>query len=127
MACKPSQIACFFACLALIILFVISPPASAQSAPEIYGIFPGSGAPVGARIAVMGANFGEAQGSGSVSINGQSASITSWADTFINVLVPQGAISGPVVVTVDGNASNAVPLAVLPPDYHKPVSLGWAA
>ena len=61
---------------------------------------------VGAVVTLTGANFGTAQGSGSVKFNGITANATSWSATSITVTVPSGATTGNVVVTADGVASN---------------------
>ncbi len=63
---------------------------------------------VGAVVTLTGANFGTAQGSGSVKFNGITANATSWSATSITVTVPSGATTGNVVVTADGVASNGI-------------------
>ena len=49
-----------------------------------------------------------------VTFNGAVATPTNWSPTSITVPVPPGATTGPIVVTVGGQASNAVPFAVSP-------------
>ncbi len=66
--------------------------------PSITQLTPNSG-PVGTVVTVTGANFGTAQGNGSVTFKGTAATVSSWTDTSISVTVPNGAITGNVVVT----------------------------
>ena len=78
--------------------------------PSIGSLNPASG---GARtqVTITGANFGANQSSvnGTVTFNGASAGpATNWSATSIVVNVPNGAWTGPVVVTVNGVASNGV-------------------
>jgi len=63
----------------------------------------------------MGANFGAAQGTSTVTFNGIAATPTSWSATSITAAVPAGATTGNVVVTVGGVASNGVSFAVTAP------------
>jgi hypothetical protein len=76
-------------------------------APTIISIFPDSGA-VGASVSISGSNFGAQQGTSSVTFNGVTASVSSWSDGFITTVVPGGATSGNVIVTVNGQSSNGV-------------------
>ncbi len=84
--------------------------------PSITGLNPTSGV-VGTSVTISGTNFGGTQGSSSVTFNGAVAAPTNWSVTSITVPVPANAISGNVVVTVGGVASNGVPftVTVLPP------------
>jgi len=68
-------------------------------APVVSSVTP-SVAPVGAEVRVTGQFFGLAQGSSVITIAGAAASVKSWSDQAIVATVPQGAGSGPVVVTV---------------------------
>jgi hypothetical protein len=61
-----------------------------------------------------GTNFRAAQGSSTVTFNGIATPHYSWADTKVYVTVPGNAMTGNVVLTADGEASNAVPFTVLP-------------
>ena len=83
-----------------------------NSGPEITSLSPEEGA-VGASVTVMGTGFGAAQGNSTVSFNGVVGVPTSWSETAIQVPVPEGAASGPVVVTVGDQASPGVPFRVL--------------
>src|SRR6266403_1002945 len=95
---------------ALSILINLPPP------PTITSLSQNAGA-VGASITITGTNFGTPQGSSTVTFNGNTAAAASaWSATSITVLVPAGATTGNVVVTVFGVASNGLPFTiVLPP------------
>jgi YD repeat-containing protein len=60
----------------------------------------------GTPVVINGAYFGTSQGGTTVTFNGVTAIPTNWTDTQIFVPVPNGATSGPVVVTVNGAPSN---------------------
>ena len=83
------------------------------AAPSISGLTPSSGA-VGASVVIAGSNFGSSQGSGSVSFNGTTASVSSWSATSITVTVPTGATTGNVIVSASGVNSNGSSFSVLP-------------
>jgi hypothetical protein len=62
---------------------------------------------VGDVVTIEGQFFGPAQGSSTVTFSGVDAGAAlSWSDTSIQVRIPSGAYSGPVVVTVGGRPSN---------------------
>ena len=87
--------------------FVLGP-----GAPEITSIEPDHAKP-GTKVAILGKFFGENASVGSVHFNGaQANSISSWTDTRIEVEIPENAITGDVIVTVDGVESNAFPFIV---------------
>ncbi|MFB3788239.1 MAG: IPT/TIG domain-containing protein [bacterium] len=70
-------------------------------------------APVGASVFITGRGFGASQGGSRVLFGGkEAAKIISWYDTRINLQVPAGAQSGTVVVTVNGENSNAYPYKI---------------
>ena len=74
--------------------------------PVIASLNPTSGV-VGTQVTISGGNFGEEQGDSTVTFNGVDAGAAdSWIDTEIKVKVPVDATTGPVVVTVNGQASN---------------------
>jgi len=79
--------------------------------PAIALVTPSSG-PIGATVTVAGANFGATQGTSALTFNGVPAAITSWSASSITAVVPNGATTGPVVATVQGQASNGVSFAV---------------
>jgi RHS repeat-associated protein len=100
---------------------------TAFAAPSISSLNPSSGS-VGDSVTISGANFTGV--TGTVAFNGLSATISSWSDTSIVVVVPNNAISGNVVVTAGGVASNGVIFTVLTPtpilSQGVTVSLGLA-
>jgi regulation of enolase protein 1 (concanavalin A-like superfamily) len=63
-------------------------------------------------VTLSGANFGVSQGSSSLKFNGVAATPSSWSNTVIVVPVPATATTGPVVVTVNGVASNGLSFTV---------------
>ena len=86
--------------------------ASFAVTPAISSLSPIAG-PEGATVEITGTSFGAMQGTSSVTFNGTPvATYTSWSDTSITVMVPMGATTGDVVVTVGGEASNGVSFAV---------------
>jgi len=80
-------------------------------APQIISLSRISG-PVGAQVTINGMNFGAQQGSSIASFNGVAANATSWSNTSINVTVPGGATTGPVVVVVSSQQSNPIQFTV---------------
>ena len=88
--------------------------ASNSTVPNITSLSQNSGA-IGAAIIISGSNFGSTQSGSTVTFNGTSAgAASSWSSTSIMVTVPAGATTGNVVVTVSGQASNAVLFTVAP-------------
>jgi len=80
--------------------------------------------PVGTTVTVVGNYFGSTQGSSTITFNGTPATPTTWSNTQIVAAVPSGAVTGPVVVTVGGIASNHVNFIVgTPPtiSYTNPI------
>ena len=75
--------------------------------------------------------FGATQGSSTITFNGIQAIPTNWSDTQIVVPVPSGATTGPVIVTVAGQPSNALTFGVgTPPTISAsaspaPNAAGW--
>jgi hypothetical protein len=102
----------FFALLALSILLLVFAPVLI-AAPTISSLSPTSGA-VGASVTISGSGFGSTQGSGTVKFNGKTATVASWSASSIVAIVPTGATTGNVVVTVSGVASNGKKFTVLP-------------
>jgi hypothetical protein len=89
--------------------------ASQQAAtPTIIRLSPATGA-VGTSVLIAGGNFGETQGSSTVTFNGTAATPASWNATSIMAAVPSGATTGNLVVTVAGLPSNATLFTVTTP------------
>jgi len=86
--------------------------------PTITSLTPSSG-PVGTSVTIAGTNFGASQGVTNVTFAGVSAgTASSWSSTSMVVIVPAGATTGPVVVTIGGiafDSSNAVTFTVTVP------------
>jgi hypothetical protein len=82
--------------------------------PTITSLSPAS-ALVGASVTITGSGFGTSRGTSTVTFNGTAATtINPWTNTSITVIVPPGATTGNVVVTVPGGfASNGAPFTVL--------------
>jgi YD repeat-containing protein len=80
--------------------------------PSITTLSPTSGL-AGTSVTISGANFGATQGSSTITFNATVATaISSWGSGQIVAVVPTGATTGPVVVTVGGVASNGVTFTV---------------
>src|SRR5258706_75811 len=86
--------------------------AAGSTGPSITSLTPTSGL-VGTAVTITGTNFGSTQGT--VTFNVTTATPTNWNATSIAVTVPSGAITGNVVVTVGGIASNGASFTVNTP------------
>jgi len=67
----------------------------------ISGISPSSG-PVLSSYQISGRGFGATQGQNTVTFNGLPSPIANWSSTLITALVPTGATTGSVVLTIGG-------------------------
>jgi trimeric autotransporter adhesin len=115
----------FLRYLFCVITALSSITAFSQSNPQIYGVFPTSGAPAGSRVRVSGAGFGDSQNGGSVTQNGVAVTATYWSDTSISFYLSANATTGPVVVTTgDGLSSNTATFTVIPPPTITSLSPG---
>jgi RHS repeat-associated protein len=94
--------------------------ASFTVTPGITGISPNPGM-AGSTVTISGTTFGSSQGSSAVTFNGVVAATKSWSNSSIVALVPDNVSAGPVVVTVNGFASNGLAFS-LPPPYSYSVS-----
>jgi hypothetical protein len=84
------------------------------SAPGISSISPPTAA-VGTPVTIYGSGFGSSKGTSTLTFNGVApTTIGSWGPTAIQATVPAGGVPGPVVVNVNGQASNPFQL-VIPP------------
>jgi hypothetical protein len=70
--------------------------------------------PVGTSLTITGTNFGGTQGTSTLTLNGVSATVSSWSNTSLSTTVPTAATTGNVVVTVNNVASNGVSFTVTP-------------
>src|SRR4029077_11490584 len=69
---------------------------------------------VGSSVVIIRRNFGSPQGPSTVKFNGVTATATASSATSITAIVPTGATTGNVVVTVGGVPSNGVSFTVTP-------------
>lgn len=114
----------WFACLAVVLLAatlllraqapgaatgvtVVAKPAT----PTITLLSPSSGA-VGATVTITGSGFNATQGTGTVTFNGVTATVTSWSPMSLTTTVPVGATTGNVVVQQNGLTSAGVAFTV---------------
>lgn len=69
----------------------------------------------GASVTINGTNFGSTQGTGTVAVNGVSATVGSWNNTAIAITIPANAVDGSVAVTrSDTKVTNGVGFDVIP-------------
>lgn len=85
----------------------INPPGDG-SGPSIFSVTPSSGM-AGAIVTVFGDNFGDAQGSSTITLNGFAVSVYQWNNSTIVFMVPSNAAEGSLVltITVNGNSSSS--------------------
>ena len=83
--------------------------------PHISSISPTSGVG-GSQVTINGSGFQAAKGSSGVTINDNNYPLTvsSWSDTQIVATIPTNAKTGPILVTVNGIASNPDAVFTLP-------------
>ena len=79
--------------------------------PTVTSLTPPSGR-VGTTMTIAGTNFSAAEGTSAVTVNGTTATPTTWSATSIVIPVPAGATTGNVVVTVGGVASQGLAYTV---------------
>ncbi|SMC36893.1 IPT/TIG domain-containing protein [Moheibacter sediminis] len=72
------------------------------SAQIIYSFAPTSATAAGSTFTILGENFSAIPEENSVEFQDTSASVLSATETSLTLVVTNGAISGPVSVTVDG-------------------------
>jgi len=88
--------------------------ANAATVPVLDSLDPTSGEE-GDEITLSGSNFGDTQGSSTVSFNGTAATTyTFWSNTSVVVEVPVGATTGNVTLTTNAGTSNGVNFSVYP-------------
>jgi YD repeat-containing protein len=78
--------------------------------PQITALW-GNSAIIGAKIVIQGAGFGSTQGTVTFFSN-KTATISAWGPNYITAIVPTGATTGNVTVTVGGATSNGLPFTV---------------
>jgi hypothetical protein len=97
-----------------------------EQPPSITSISPELGPP-GTTVTVSGYNFRDSQGSSTVTFNGMQASVNLWQNSQIVCTVPDGASTGPVVITTSAGGSNADKIftVVCPSWYLAEGSTDW--
>src|SRR4029077_17013775 len=90
------------------------PPPVVSAPPHINWLNDASG-PVGQLLFINGSHFGARQGTSAVTFNGTRAAVVYWSSTWIVVIVPSGATTGPLVVKVDGKVSNPATFTIIRP------------
>src|SRR3984957_20556152 len=91
---------------------VASNPTTFTVLPQISSISPTSGS-ASSVVQINGTGFGAAIGTSTVTLSGQPCVPSSWSDTAVITELPTSdAITGPLVVTVGGAASNGVTFTV---------------
>jgi IPT/TIG domain-containing protein len=93
--------------LALLMLLGLAACPGHHHFPRLTLLMPNSG-PIGTVVTITGINFGTTQGTSRVTFNGTAATPTNWSATSIVAPAPTGAITGNVVVTIEGRASNGL-------------------
>jgi RHS repeat-associated protein len=81
--------------------FVVTTPP-----PTVTGFSPASG-PVGTSVTVNGTNFSATPSANIVTFNGTAATVTTATTTSLVALVPSGATTGPISVTVNGQSATS--------------------
>jgi hypothetical protein len=89
------------------------PGGSVSVASQILSVNPTGPVAAGATVTIGGTGFGPA---GSATIGGVAATVTSWADRSVSVVVPPGAGSAALQLTrSDGTSAGSTPIAVETP------------
>lgn len=81
-------------------------PAPPPSAPAIKNFSPGAALP-GTTVTITGENFSGVAAENIVDFNGVTATVTSATTTTLVVIVPDGATTGPISVTVNGTKATS--------------------
>ncbi|MCC7477152.1 IPT/TIG domain-containing protein [bacterium] len=81
--------------------FVAQPPPGSGEL-TITSITPANG-PIGTQVDIVGEGFGNQQGGSKASINGMNLPVSAWSNNLVKVIIPDGAVSGPIRVTVGGD------------------------
>ncbi len=77
-------------------------------APIITGLSATTGS-VGSQVVISGSGFGASQGGSVVTLHGALVAIYSWSNTSIVILIPTGATTGPLVVSVAPSMNDSNP------------------
>jgi hypothetical protein len=77
---------------------------------------------IGSIVSVNGTNFGNKQGGSTITINGLFMQVINWGATRIDAIIPNGASTSPITVTVGGKSVVSSPVTI----GNKPVITGLA-
>ena len=100
----------------------VSVNSASAPAPAITSVSATTGS-VGSQIVIGGSGFGATQGGSTVLLNGVAATINSWSATSLTIIIPSGATTGPLLVSVapSMNNSNAIRFTVT----SQPLPVSW--
>ena len=87
----------------------VSVNSTAAPAPVITSVSATSGS-IGSQVTINGANFGVSQGNSTVLLNAAPVTINTWSASSINITIPTGATSGPLVVSVAPSMNDSNPV-----------------
>lgn len=85
------------------IQFFIALMLSVNSSAQIIHSFAPTSAIIGSNVTIVGEGFSAVPNQNSVTFNGTSTTVLSATESSLTLIVPNGATSGPVSVTVNGN------------------------
>lgn len=91
----------------ILFLGVSLPACCAAQPPHINSLSLSSGS-IDTTVTINGVNFGAEQSTSTITFNQTAAPVSSWSESSIVAIVPGGATTGEVVVTVAGEASNGL-------------------
>ena len=89
--------------------------------PTITSFLPASG-PVGTQVVITGTNFSPTTTDNSIQFNGITAYVVSSTSTTITTIVPPGATTGPISVTVNNNTATSASNFTVTPFICPPVA-----
>jgi hypothetical protein len=87
----------------------VSVNSAAAPAPVITSVSATTGS-IGSQVTINGANFGTSQGNSTVLLNAAPVTINTWGAISINITIPTGASSGPLVVSVAPSMNDSNPV-----------------
>jgi len=77
-----------------------------SAAPTITSVSATTGS-IGGQVVIYGTGFGASQGNSTVYLNGAPVTISSWSNTAITIIIPSGATSGLLGVSVAPSMNNS--------------------
>lgn len=88
--------------------------------PTITGFSPQAG-PVGTEVVITGTNFSAQPSNNIVTINGILVPVVTSTATTLTILIPEGALTGSITVTVDENSVTSQEMFTVPPPAVDPL------